>query len=69
MIQAQVGDVLDVNFTNRLPEATAIHWHGLRIPTAMDGTEMVQRPIAPGDTFTYRFRLPDGRAPGLGHGE
>jgi FtsP/CotA-like multicopper oxidase with cupredoxin domain len=25
----------------------------------MDGTDMVQRPIAPGDTFTYRFRLPD----------
>ncbi len=59
VIQAQVGDVLEVQFTNRLPEATAIHWHGLRIPAAMDGTEMVQRPIAPGDTFTYRFRLPD----------
>lgn len=59
VIQAQVGDVLEVQFTNRLPEATAIHWHGLRIPAAMDGTEMVQRPIAPGGTFTYRFRLPD----------
>jgi FtsP/CotA-like multicopper oxidase with cupredoxin domain len=59
VIQAEVGDVLEVQFTNRLPEPTAIHWHGLRIPAAMDGTEMVQRPIAPGDTFTYRFRLPD----------
>jgi len=36
-----------------------VHWHGLRIPAAMDGTEMVQRPVAPGDTFIYRFRLLD----------
>ena len=58
-IEAHVGDVLEVRFTNRLPEPTNIHWHGLQIPAAMDGTDMVQRPIAPGDTFVYRFRLPD----------
>lgn len=58
-IQARVGDVLEVRLTNRLPEPTAIHWHGLRVPAAMDGTEMVQRPVAPGEVFTYRFRLPD----------
>jgi FtsP/CotA-like multicopper oxidase with cupredoxin domain len=59
VIQAQVGDVLELRFTNRLPEPTSIHWHGLRIPAAMDGTDMVQQPIAPGESFTYRFRLPD----------
>jgi FtsP/CotA-like multicopper oxidase with cupredoxin domain len=59
ILEAQVGDVLEVNLTNRLPEPTAIHWHGLRVPAAMDGTEMVQRPVGPGETFTYRFRLPD----------
>ena len=58
-IEARVGDVLEVRFTNRLPEPTTIHWHGLRVPAAMDGTDMVQHPIAPGETFTYRFRLPD----------
>jgi len=58
-IEAEVGDVLEVRFTNRLPESTTIHWHGLRVPAAMDGTDMVQRPIAPGEMFTYRFRLPD----------
>ena len=47
-IEARVGDVLEVRFTNRLPEATTIHWHGLQIPAAMDGTDMVQRPITPG---------------------
>ena len=58
-IEAQVGDVLEIRLTNHLPEPTVVHWHGLRIPAAMDGTEMVQRPVAPGSTFTYRFKLPD----------
>ena len=58
-LEARVGDVLEVRLANRLPEPTTIHWHGLQIPAAMDGTDMVQHPIAPGETFTYRFRLPD----------
>jgi FtsP/CotA-like multicopper oxidase with cupredoxin domain len=58
-IEAQVGDVLEVKFTNKLGQPTNIHWHGLRVPAAMDGTEMVQRSVAPGGTFVYRFRLPD----------
>jgi FtsP/CotA-like multicopper oxidase with cupredoxin domain len=59
VIEGQVGDVLEVRFTNRLTQPTNIHWHGLRVPAAMDGTEVVQRSVAPGETFTYRFRLPD----------
>jgi FtsP/CotA-like multicopper oxidase with cupredoxin domain len=58
-IDARVGDVLEVRLTNRLPEPTTLHWHGLRLPAAMDGTDMVQHPIAPGETFTYRFKLLD----------
>jgi len=58
-IDARVGDVLEVCLTNRLPEPTTLHWHGLRLPAAMDGTDMVQRPIMPGATFTYRFKLVD----------
>jgi FtsP/CotA-like multicopper oxidase with cupredoxin domain len=58
-IEAQVGDVLEIRLTNHLPEPTVVHWHGLRIPAAMDGTEMVQRPIAPDDTFVYRFKAAD----------
>src|SRR5439155_7553291 len=41
------------------PSQPVIHWHGLRIPAAMDGTEVVQRPVQPGETFTYRFTPPD----------
>src|SRR5256714_7273781 len=58
-LEARVGDVLEIRFTNRLEQPTNIHWHGLRVPAAMDGTEMAQWPVAPGETFTYRFRLPD----------
>jgi FtsP/CotA-like multicopper oxidase with cupredoxin domain len=58
-LEGRVGDVLQVTLTNRLPEPTTIHWHGLRLPAAMDGTDMVQRTVAPGESFTYWFRLID----------
>ena len=45
---------------NRLAEDTTIHWHGLRVPNAMDGAAYVtQPPIAPGASFTYDFTVPD----------
>jgi len=50
------GDRVRINVTNRLPESTTVHWHGLIVPNAMDGpAEITQDPIAPGDTFTYEF--------------
>ena len=30
---------------NSLPEPTTIHRQGLRVPAAMDGTEMIQHPM------------------------
>ncbi len=59
VIVGHVGDTLVVRLINHLPEPTTIHWHGLRIPAAMDGTDSVQRPVQPGETFEYRFVLPD----------
>ncbi|MGZ3541887.1 MAG: multicopper oxidase family protein [Vulcanimicrobiaceae bacterium] len=59
VLEAKQGVPLEIEFTNRLPEPTVIHWHGLRVPSAMDGTEIVQRPVQPGETFTYRFTPPD----------
>jgi FtsP/CotA-like multicopper oxidase with cupredoxin domain len=58
-IEAKQGDTLVVRLTNHLPEPTSIHWHGLRVPADMDGTELVQHPVQPGQRFEYRFRLPD----------
>jgi FtsP/CotA-like multicopper oxidase with cupredoxin domain len=52
------GDRVRINVTNRLPEPTSLHWHGLVLPNAMDGVgEVTQRPIEPGETFTYEFTV------------
>jgi FtsP/CotA-like multicopper oxidase with cupredoxin domain len=59
IIEARQGVPVEIQFTNRLSEPTLIHWHGLRIPAAMDGTQATQRPVQPGETFTYRFTPPD----------
>lgn len=58
-IEANVGDRVIVHLKNSLPESTTVHWHGLRVPAAMDGSPMVQMPIEPGTTFTYDFVVPD----------
>src|ERR1700745_2035331 len=50
------GDTVTVAVTNHLPEATSIHWHGMRIPAEMDGVPGLSfAGIAPGKTFVYRF--------------
>jgi FtsP/CotA-like multicopper oxidase with cupredoxin domain len=59
LIEAEVGDTVEVRLTNSLPQATTIHWHGVRVPAHMDGTEAVQAPVEPGGTFEYRFVVPD----------
>ena len=59
VIEAKQGVPLEIAFTNSLSEPTLIHWHGLQIPAAMDGTQATQRPVAPGQTFIYRFTPPD----------
>ena len=59
VIEAHVGDVLEVRLTNQLSESTTLHWHGLRLPASMDGTDMVQHAVEPGATFVYRIKLLD----------
>lgn len=55
-IRITEGDRIRINVTNRLPEGTTIHWHGLIVPNDMDGpAEVVQEPIPPGGTFSYEF--------------
>ncbi|MFE8871716.1 copper resistance system multicopper oxidase [Acetobacter persici] len=53
------GDTVEVNVTNTLRhEDTSIHWHGIRLPSDMDGVPGLSfTGIKPGETFTYRFRL------------
>lgn len=57
-IEAVAGDRVRVYVTNRLPEATTVHWHGLIIPNGMDGVGgLSQAPIEPGETYRYEFTL------------
>jgi len=54
------GGHLDIDFQNALPDPTTVHWHGLRVPNAMDGVpDLTQPPVAPGGSFRYAFGLPD----------
>jgi hypothetical protein len=44
--------------TNKLPENTSIHWHGLLVPSGMDGVAgLSQKSIKPGETYKYEFTL------------
>ena len=64
-IEVVEGDRVRMFVTNRLPEATSIHWHGQRLPNGMDGVSGLNQPsIKPGQTFVYEFR---GAARGLLH--
>lgn len=52
------GDTVTIRVTNRLQEATSIHWHGMILPFQMDGVPGISfAGIAPGETFTYRFKV------------
>ncbi len=54
------GDKVDLHVVNKLPQPTTVHWHGLRVPNAMDGVPQVtQAPIERGATFDYRFTADD----------
>src|SRR6202162_4213051 len=57
-IEAMEGDRLRIYVTNRLPESTSIHWHGLLVPSGMDGVAgLSQKNIEPGETYKYEFQL------------
>ncbi|SCU98582.1 Copper resistance protein A [Cupriavidus necator] len=52
------GDTVTIRVTNRLREATSIHWHGIILPYEMDGVPGISfAGIPPGETFTYRFKV------------
>jgi FtsP/CotA-like multicopper oxidase with cupredoxin domain len=49
-------DHVRINVTNRLPETTTVHWHGLVLPNVMDGpAHITQEPIANGTLYRYEF--------------
>jgi FtsP/CotA-like multicopper oxidase with cupredoxin domain len=57
-IRVTEGDKVRVNVTNQMTQSTAIHFHGVRIPNAMDGVPFVTQPVVtPGGTFTHEFTV------------
>ena len=60
-IRVTEGDKVRFIVTNTMEESTAIHWHGLILPNAMDGVPFItQPPITPGSTFTYEWTVRKG---------
>jgi Putative multicopper oxidases len=57
-IEAVQGDRVRIYVTNHLPEHTSIHWHGILLPSGMDGVAGLSQPaIQPGETYVYEFTL------------
>ena len=57
-IEVVEGDRVRIFVTNRLPEHTTVHWHGLILPAGMDGVGGLNQPhIQPGETYVYEFTV------------
>ncbi|GIW52495.1 MAG: hypothetical protein KatS3mg081_1850 [Gemmatimonadales bacterium] len=60
LIAVRESTTIFVNFMNRTPFPTAIHWHGVRLDNRFDGVPHVtQEPVLPGRTFRYQIFFPD----------
>jgi FtsP/CotA-like multicopper oxidase with cupredoxin domain len=57
VLRGRLGEELRVRLINELSEPTSIHWHGVRVPNAMDGVPgLTQASVEPGASFEYVFR-------------
>lgn len=58
-IRVTRGEAVSLILQNELADATTIHWHGQRVPEAMDGAGWVDGGVIPGTAFTYEFTSAD----------
>ena len=59
-LRLKQGEPVRIIVENKLDQDTTVHWHGIRLPNAMDGVPgLTQPPIKPGESFTYEFTPPD----------
>ena len=57
-IECVEGDKMRIFVTNKLPEHTTVHWHGMLLPNGMDGVGGLTQPhIEPDKTFVYEFQI------------
>lgn len=60
VLRIKRGEEIKVRLVNELVADTTIHWHGVRVPNAMDGVPGLTQPaVGPGESFDYRFTPPD----------
>ncbi|MDK3073819.1 multicopper oxidase family protein [Sedimentitalea sp. JM2-8] len=60
VIRVPQGGQVSRKFINELPQASSVHWHGIRIDNAMDGVAgLTQDAVEPGTDFLYDFTVPD----------
>lgn len=60
LVRLRQGEPARLVVENRLNQETTTHWHGIRLPNAMDGVPgLTQPPIRPGESFVYEFTPPD----------
>jgi FtsP/CotA-like multicopper oxidase with cupredoxin domain len=58
LIECVEGDKVRIYVTNKLPEPTSVHWHGVIVPNGMDGVGgLTQKAIGVGETFKYEFTM------------
>lgn len=53
----KVGDTVIVNFVNNLGHPSGIHWHGIELENASDGTPLTQNMVPSGGSFLYKFKV------------
>src|SRR5712671_6175984 len=59
-LRVRQGQPVRITVVNKLGEDTTVHWHGIRLPNAMDGVPgLTQKPIRSGESFVYEFTPPD----------
>ena len=61
-LRVQQGSEVVINVTNQADTEATVHWHGLRLENAYDGTHETQTPMQVGQSFSYRLQFHD---PGL----
>ncbi|MFC0809040.1 multicopper oxidase family protein [Ensifer sp. P24N7] len=60
LVRLRQGEPARLVVENRLDQESTVHWHGIRLPNAMDGVPgLTQPPIRPGERFVYEFTPPD----------
>jgi len=60
VLRVKRGTKLRVVLENQVAEATTLHWHGIRLPNAMDGVpDLTQKPVRRGESFVYEFAARD----------